>query len=395
MYLTKRRSITPDIAHGIYPFKDIKLSRADVEWLLATHENGRGPVEWSDGSQHDRVGLDLRGAHLQSVELDHLPLARIQCGLATRDWWYANEEQREAAAAHLEKANLDRTHLEGAALRWAHLEGASLFGAYLQEARLRAAKLSGAQLQRAHLEGASLVRTHLAGQTMPKYVPPANMRGAFFDTMTNLDRVILGDEQHGAISLADISWGGVNLAVVDWSAIRALGDEDIAHQSRLPNGGKKDAQVRLREYQAAVRANRQLAVALQAQGLSEDAARFAYRAQLLQRIVWRRERKVGRYLFSLMLDIVAGYGYRPGRCLIVYLLALTVFTVAHYLIGVIAGPHLTLLSALATSVQSLHGRVFSFQTGDPQTLLNTVEAFVGLFIEAIVVAVITQRILGK
>ena len=108
-----------------------------------------------------------------------------------------------------------------------------------------------------------------------------------------------------------------------------------------------------------------------------------------------RAASVGRYLFSLVLDAVAGYGYRPGRCLIVYLLALAVFTVAHYLIGVVAGPHLTFLSARASSVQSLHGRVFSFQPGDPQTLLNTVEAFVGLFIEAIVVAVITQRILGK
>jgi hypothetical protein len=72
-----------------------------------------------------------------------------------------------------------------------------------------------------------------------------------------------------------------------------------------------------------------------------------------------------------------------------------VFTLAHYIVGVMAGPPLTLPNALAVSVQSLHGRIFSFQSGDLQTLLNTVEAFVGLFIEAIVVAVITQRILGK
>ncbi len=40
-YLTEYRSIKPDIKKGIYPFKDEKLSRADVEWLLSTHENGR------------------------------------------------------------------------------------------------------------------------------------------------------------------------------------------------------------------------------------------------------------------------------------------------------------------------------------------------------------------
>src|SRR5260370_10105651 len=80
-YLAERRSIVPDIEKGIYPFKDIKLSRADVEWLLATHENRRGPVDWSDESQREREGLDLRGADLRKVDLNHLPLARIRAGL--------------------------------------------------------------------------------------------------------------------------------------------------------------------------------------------------------------------------------------------------------------------------------------------------------------------------
>ena len=43
--LTERRAIVPDITQGIYPFREMKLSRADVEWLLATHEHGRGPIE--------------------------------------------------------------------------------------------------------------------------------------------------------------------------------------------------------------------------------------------------------------------------------------------------------------------------------------------------------------
>src|SRR5262245_21104774 len=49
-YLAQRRAITPDVDQGIYPFKEIKLDRADVEWLLATHESGgmRGPVDWND-----------------------------------------------------------------------------------------------------------------------------------------------------------------------------------------------------------------------------------------------------------------------------------------------------------------------------------------------------------
>jgi hypothetical protein len=52
----------------------VKLSRADVEWLLATHENGRGPVDWSDERQRKREGLDLGGANLCHTDLSHVPL---------------------------------------------------------------------------------------------------------------------------------------------------------------------------------------------------------------------------------------------------------------------------------------------------------------------------------
>ena len=106
-YLIERRSIKPDIDSGMYPFKDIepKLTRADVEWLLATHENGRGPVDWNDPTQHEREGLDLRGCNSSEINLQNLPLARLQGGLAVRDVREATEEQRHMAAIHLEGAS--------------------------------------------------------------------------------------------------------------------------------------------------------------------------------------------------------------------------------------------------------------------------------------------------
>src|SRR3989442_6463099 len=61
--LTRCLATTPDITRGIYPFKGMKLSRADVEWLLAIHANGDDPRVGSDEQQH-RQGLDLRGADL-------------------------------------------------------------------------------------------------------------------------------------------------------------------------------------------------------------------------------------------------------------------------------------------------------------------------------------------
>src|SRR5947209_17049343 len=68
-YLTHRLAIRPDLEEGVYPFRDVKLDRADVEWLLANHEDGRGPVDWRDPRQRDRLGIDLRGADLRGANL--------------------------------------------------------------------------------------------------------------------------------------------------------------------------------------------------------------------------------------------------------------------------------------------------------------------------------------
>src|SRR5712691_1062220 len=106
IYLAERRASTIDIGQGIFPFKDIKLSRADIEWLLAMHEDCRGPVDWSDESQRTRLGLDLRGADLRQVNLHALPLARM---LGGRNWtvqFPSTDEQRDMARVHLEGADL-------------------------------------------------------------------------------------------------------------------------------------------------------------------------------------------------------------------------------------------------------------------------------------------------
>jgi uncharacterized protein YjbI with pentapeptide repeats len=395
-YLAERRAIVPDIEKGIYPFKDIKLSRADVEWLLATLENRRGPVDWSDESQRERDGLDLRGADLRKVDLNHLPLARIRAGLATIEWWFATDQEKIEAGAHLEDAILNWSHLEGACFRWAHLKGTSFYGAYMQESRLRGATLSGAVLQRAHLEGASISDAYLGGETIHN-LSPANLKQAFFDTATNLDGIILGNKQQGVISLVDTSWGNVNLAVVDWTPIKMLGDEREAHQQALEDAAKKNKDTLLMKFQQAVRANRQLTVALQTQGLNENAAYFAYRAQKLQRIVLKRQRKIGSYLFSVFLDLLAGYGYRPRRSVIWYLVAIFGFALAYFAIG-----HLPFFpDAFVFSLTSFHGRGFFPGLGsenllhNPLVIMAAFEAVIGLLIEISFIATFTQRFFGR
>src|SRR5216684_7275131 len=504
--LEKRRALVPDVEKGIYPFKGIKLDRADVEWLLATHRGG--PVKWSDERKREREGLDVRGADLQHADLHGLPLTRLRGGLPFHKWLDVTEEQRRLAAvlmrganlwkaqlegadlseaqlegadlsgAQLKGADLSRAQLKGADLSEAQLEGASFIGAQLKGADLTHAQLEGADLRSAQLEGASLSEAQLRGANLWKaqleganlskaqlkgvnlseaQLKGVNLIGAQLEgadlTHAQLERaylsyaqlegadlsgaqlegasligaqlegahlseaqlggadlsgaqlkrailrnVILGDQQRIGPRLADLQWGETNLAVVDWSQVAALGDEHQARQKKTPGGKKKGQAERVSEYQAAVRANRQLAVALQAQGLHEEAARFAYRAQRLQRIVLRRQRKVVAYLFSGVLDLLAGYGYRPGRSVIAYLVIIVGFMGLYLLNAHFVTPHLRWDEALVLSVSSFHGRGFFSQNitlGDTYARLAAAEAVVGLLIEISFIATFTQRFFGK
>ncbi len=377
-YLAERRSIEPDILQGIYPFKDIRLSRADVEWLLATHEDGRGPVDWSDESQRKREGLDLRGANLREIDLQNLPLARLRGSLKWKELPNLTEEQLNRTAIHLEGADLSYAHLEGAILATAHLEKVNLRGARLEEA----------YLIRTHLEGIILLGAHLER---------ANLTGTYLER-AYLERVSLADEQRIGPRLLDTQWSNANLAIVDWAPVKILDDEYRAKQLNTPDARPKNNSEKLRDYEKAVRANRQLAVALQEQGLNEDAARFAYRAQKLQRTVFRQQRKYGRYLFSLFLYLLAGYGYKPWRSFVAYLIVIIAFATVYFIIGHKVGPVLSPLGSLVFSVTSFHGRGFfpgGITLDDPMTVLAALEAFVGLLIEVTFIATLTQRLFGR
>jgi hypothetical protein len=383
-YLAECRAIEPDIERGIYPFRDergsIQLTRADVEWLLATHESGgvRGPVRWDDAKQQQRHGLDVRGAHLGGANISALPLARMRAGLTEAEARVATSQQVRLAAVHLEQANLRVAQLQGAALAWGRLDAADVTGA----------DLTGADLFAAHLEGANLTAAQLSG---------VNLENAFFDASTYLSHTRVSTRDHGAFVVADVRWAGVNLARVEWGPLRVLGDERRAHQRHTPQRRAKTRQEQLAAYQSAVRACLQLALALRSQGLNELADRFTYRAQVLERAVLRRQGQYGRWLFSLLLAALSGYGYRLGRILVAYGIALAAFATAFYAGGAVFSPHLAWYQALLISFTAIHGRVFFEQFGLNSVLswVAATESVVGIVIEGVFVAMLVQRFFAR
>src|SRR2546427_10635745 len=158
---------------------------------------------------------------------------------------------------------------------------------------------------------------------------------------------------------------------------------------------------------------------MRAQGMNEEAVPFAYRAQVLQRaVLWRelllgqdvslqadgspgmarrwirvlrrRVRVFGSYIFSWFLDVLAGYGYKPGRSMFIYLLVIAGFATCYDVFG-----HLSMLEALIFSVTSFHGRGFlpgPFALSSPVTALAALEAVVGVFFLVCFFSAVNQRV---
>jgi uncharacterized protein YjbI with pentapeptide repeats len=396
--LAARLTTPADAVLGTFPFGGVRLERADVEWLLAVHEDRRGPVDPGDESQRERVGLDLRGADLSHIDLSGLPLARTACDPARPGIWDLTEGQRRAAAVNLHGAHLVETHLEGACLDYAdmaradmrgcRLEGASLWGVSLREANCDGAHFERADLWNAHLEGAFLYRVYFQGAMLHE----AYLAGAHVTDLYPTDEEGVGP------MLADIHWEGVNLSVVNWSVIRELGDDRRALEPEQ-YGWTFDRSMRIRMLKSAARANQQLALALQAQGMTDDAGRFFYRSKVLERklLALKGRRQTAPYLFSLLLEALTGYGYRMGRMIVAYVALIALFAALYYGLNQGGATHFGVREAVVLSITAFHGRVFAtpFTAASPQSLITAAEAITGFLFEGLFIAMLSQRVFGR
>src|SRR5260221_11023160 len=198
-------------------------------------------------------------------------------------------------------------------------QGANLVQAQVQGAELQQAQLQGAELQQAQLQGAELEEAQLE---------QANLVGASLDKTTRLNDAILT-----GVRLDQVTFDNANLTVVEWDRVPVLGDELQEHRERNDWGEPMSLYDRADDYAAAARAYRLLMVALQGKGLGDVAARYAYRAQIMQRKRRFYERRWGAYLGSGFLALVPGYGYRLWRILVVYVVVVALFAVLYSIPG--------------------------------------------------------------
>ncbi len=348
----------------------------------------------------DMSGVDLRHARLVHADLQHATLAAAN--LHSADMTGAkllHVRARQAVLNVVKLTSADLSYLDfsggdfggadltGAELREADFSetsgmGAKLEGAHLYETNLTNARLARAKLRKANLQGASLNGANLRG---------ADLRGALLHDVRMDANTVLADIQLDTdTSLADVGWNGAPLTRVPWSTVPELGDELAAR--RFKTG-----------FERAMRANQQLAVTLRAQGLNDEADRYAYKAQCLRRDqYWQREhRSIGKWMFWWVLWGIAGYGYRPGRTLAVYGTVLLFSTLVFTSQNLFFAPQTPIWNALGNGavegITALHGRGFFAGTihGGVQVAMAAFDAVAGLIIEASFIATFVQRFFGR
>lgn len=390
--------------HGgrIGPFAGTRLTGADVfvlaAWVLAPDDPASaervlyamqaGTFGERDPRHHMSLGgLHLEGADLSGAELEGALLNGIQ-------FQHANLQGARLTGASLLLAHLDGADLRGATLDWAdltgaYLKGASLIavhgeGALLTDASLECATLAGAHLAAADLRDARLGSANLLHASLAG----ADLRGAVLDSATIFEGVRLTDRVHGAAMLGDIVWGGVRLRRTQWRALRCLGDERLASW----RGGADT-------YVPVIRAYRQLATALHAEDVHDDATRFAYRGRVWQRRLRLRRFELLRYLGSWLQAIVAGYGYRPGRAVLWYTGIVGAFALISYqlphLVNVGMAP-LSWSQSVATSLAASQGVAFYHLVTQPHARVSSlalVEGALGLLDElGLIVALVRRKV---
>ncbi len=354
-----RAAYEVNIAAGKEPYAGVRIQTlGEVLWI----QRERG---WSTAwGMPTEQRINLSGADLSAVTLSGADLSEATLSGADLAW-----------------ANLSEAHLE-----WATLSGANLSEATLSGADFSGATLSGANLSEATLSGAHLKRANLSG---------ADLRGVRLDEKTSLVGVVLDTKT----KLGDVFWGGAALTRLDWSQMPRLGDEQAIQAT-------KTRDERIADCQNAARAYRGLAIALRAQGLLPPASGYRLREQRLERKAAWHARRYGEWLFSALLDLVAGYGEALERILISYVVVVGGFAAAYWGVTNIIdkGTKLTKLSALSwdealvLSLTSFHGRGFFpgfLSLGDWVARLGALEAVIGLFIELILIATFSRRFLGN
>ena len=331
------------------------------------------PHEALDGKDvcywHDERTEKQPVEELRTVDFENLDL--VEANLQRANLEHTNLQEANLRGANLQEANLRHTNLQGAGLWDTNLQRANLEHTNLQEANLRGANLQEANLRGANLQEANLFKANLQGARLFK---------------VKFDNSSLWEAKLDDIVINEIS-----------------GDK------------WKNSLAKLMTYEEASQIYRNLKNYFRNEGIYERSGHYYYREKVVQRKIYRGENK-GKYLGSLLLELLCGYGEKPGRIIYSALAIIIVAAILYYGVGieayVIEGSSLQVEKVSYSSQFTVHENlenlvicsyfsVVTFTTlgyGDfhPVGVSRTiamVEAFMGVFMLALFVLTMGRKMM--
>jgi uncharacterized protein YjbI with pentapeptide repeats len=396
-----RAAYEANMAEDKAPYAGVVIqTRGELNWIVRERQ-----WQTSDFDTLEQV-IDLRHVGFASANFSDVPFPFANLSGVVISYNDANFSGANFMGANLSGAFFvgDNVNFSGANLTLANLSGAFVGGdnVNISGANLALANLSGAFVggDDANFSGADFTGANLSGALLLGKFSGVTMVQVRMDAAT-----ILGSsDDPGSVQLdattrlLDVAWNGAILVNVAWEQVPRLGDEaDIKAAT-----SRKE---RVQALRNAARAYRGLAKALQAQGVTIPALKYRIREQQLERRAQLYSFAIGPWLFSWLLNIVSGYGDKPGRALACYLAVVGTFMAAYWamtnqVFGFIQSQsaHLKWYEALVLSISSFHGRGFfpsMLSLGDPIALVAAAEAIIGLFIELVFIATFTQRFFAR
>lgn len=354
-------------------------------------------------------GAVLTRAKVSAAYLPKVLLCKAQMEKVALD--YSSLEGADLTSANARGASLQRVNLAfakciGADFSNARLQGANLafakcMGADFSNARMREAVFSGADCGGANFSNARLIGADLR---------QADLRGALFSVDTSL-----AGAQFAGAQLHGIQWRGVDLSETDLRNVKKIRDEAEAKKAKRHEKPER--------YRQAAEAYGALSTALRQCGLARESVDLHYRSMLMDQRASEFEfktrllflaprgsgflRRVRRFLTSpahllrwigtLLLGAIAGYGDKPWRALISYAIVVTAFAAGYFAVSTPTNHPLGVIGSLVLSLTSFHGRGFNsinVAIQSPVAEISALEAMMGAFIELLFVAAFTRRFLG-
>lgn len=395
---------------GHNPFFSIRVrTRGELQWLIE-RQRVSGSLNPNAAPHPDLRGADLSFVNLTGIQLAHADMRATKL------------HRTNLAGANLEGANLSGLNLEFTNLKGVNLQQATLKGAIFSQTILESATLRGANLEQANLHGADLAQMNdLQGVcfkgadlgevlAQQKDLSNVDFTDAHIDN-ADFTRANLTDADLSNVHCVGLDLSGADLGGAKIDSYDLLKQVSISKKTKLafaawnnvrarPYKGMKGKE-RLQGLRDAVRVNHQVSKALADQGLLSLASEYRLREQRMQRKVLWSEHRLGAWLFSWLLNLVAGYGERLGRTVTVYVATVLGFAGLYFALtnyAIVRSAPMTWHEVLIFSIGSFHGRSLiqsAVGLNDPLAVVAAGEALVGLFIELIFIAAFSRRFLGN